>query len=82
MLKELFIFFSYCFTSRTPNILKIIHNKRLMILWYFKNTNLPVDIIILDDPGLGSLYSTPRPLVSIFTEVVDVEHITGIDFSY
>lgn len=75
------IFFPLDFTSRTSKTLKITQNKRLVILYAFKNTNLPVDITILDVPEKGSLYPAPRPLISVFIEAVEVEHITGIHFS-
>lgn len=79
MLKEMFIIIFFLLfpgvQTRT-----IIPNKRLVILYSFKNTDLPVDII-LGEPGTGSLYGTPRPLISIFTETEEVEHTTGIHFS-
>lgn len=70
------IFFLLCPGVQTRKI----PNKRLVILYSFKNTSLPVDII-LGEPGQGSLYGTPRPLISIFTETEEVEHTTGIHFS-
>jgi hypothetical protein len=41
--------------------------------------NLPVDITILDGPGMASLL--PRSLVRDLREAEDVEHNTGIIFS-
>lgn len=54
-------------------------NKICNVYYCFENTNLPVDITILDGPTGGLL--DEDLLISELRDAVDVEEITGIHFS-
>ena len=57
---------------------KITQSKRLVILYPLKNTNLPVDITILDEPRVASLsYEARRSLAKELIGAEDVEQKTG-----